>query len=104
VDIDGAAVAAAQANAERNGTRVNAAAPDAARGRYALVLANILAKPLELLAPLLASHLDRDADLVLSGILERQADELRAAYAPYCKLDIAEREDGWVLMSARAPG
>jgi ribosomal protein L11 methyltransferase len=39
--------------------------------------------------------------LVLAGILERQADELRAAYAPYCELDVAQAQEGWVLMTAR---
>jgi ribosomal protein L11 methyltransferase len=100
VDIDPAAVAATRANAERNRVELRAAAPDAARGRYALVLANILATPLKLLAPLLASHLEVDADLVLAGILERQADEMREAYATWCRLEDVDREEGWVLMSA----
>ena len=40
-------------------------------------------------------------DLVLAGILERQADELRGAYAPWCSLDIEDREDGWILLGGR---
>ena len=36
--------------------------------------------------------------LILAGILERQTDELRAAYAPWLLLDVHDREDGWVLM------
>ena len=102
VDIDPAAVAATAANAERNGVTLHAALPEAAQGRYALVLANILATPLKLLAPLLAGHLAPGGDLVLAGILERQADELTLAYAPWCALAVADREDGWVLMTARA--
>ena len=102
VDIDPAAVAATAANAERNGVTLHAALPEAAQGRYALVLANILATPLKLLAPLLAGHLAPGGDLVLAGILERQADELTQAYAPWCALAVADREDGWVLMTARA--
>jgi ribosomal protein L11 methyltransferase len=43
---------------------------------YPLVLANILATPLKLLAPLLAGHVAPGGHLVLAGILERQADEL----------------------------
>jgi ribosomal protein L11 methyltransferase len=40
-------------------------------------------------------------NLVLAGILERQADELKEAYAPYLKLEVADSEDGWILMTAR---
>ena len=100
VDIDEAAVAATRANARANGVMLDTALPHAARGAYDLVLANILARPLTLLAPLLTGHLASGASLVLAGILERQADELRAAYAPYCALDVADRDDGWILMTA----
>jgi len=64
------------------------------------VLANILARPLTLLAPLLTGHLGSPADLVLAGILDRQADELRAAYAPWCRLDVLDEQEGWILMGA----
>jgi ribosomal protein L11 methyltransferase len=53
------------------------------RARYETVLANILATPLKVLAPLLCAHVAEGGSLVLAGILERQADELKAAYAPY---------------------
>ncbi len=101
VDIDPAAVAATQANARANGVDVSAALPQAAVGTYALVLANILARPLEWLAPLLAGHVAAHGDLVLAGILERQADDLRRAYAPWCKLEVDDRDEGWILMTAR---
>ncbi|MCO5124959.1 MAG: 50S ribosomal protein L11 methyltransferase [Rhizobacter sp.] len=101
VDIDAAAVESTRANAAANGVEVNAAAPDAAHGRYGLVLANILATPLKLLAPLLCRHVQPGGDLVLAGILERQADELRAAYAPWCGLAVGDRDDGWILMTGR---
>ena len=51
-----------------------------------MVLANILATPLKVLAPLLCAHVAPGGSLVLAGILERQADELKAAYAPYAAL------------------
>jgi ribosomal protein L11 methyltransferase len=101
LDIDAAAVEATRANAKANGVALRAALPDAAQGRYDLVLANILAQPLKLLAPLLAGHLAPAAPLVLAGILERQAAELTEAYAPWCDLAVADREDGWVLMTGR---
>jgi ribosomal protein L11 methyltransferase len=103
-DIDPAAVQATRENARANGVALRAGAPELAQGRYRLVLANILARPLELLAPLLCAHVDTDGDLVLAGILERQADELRAAYAPWCQLDVVGADDGWVLMHARFAG
>jgi ribosomal protein L11 methyltransferase len=104
VDIDAAAVAVTQANAASNHVVVHAGAPDLARGHYDLVLANILAKPLTLLAPLLASHLAPGAPLVLAGILQRQAGELQHAYAPFCALEISDQEEGWILMSGVARG
>ena len=102
VDIDTAAVEATRANALANGVTLRAGLPDVAAGTYDLVLANILAQPLKLLAPLLAGHLADGAPLVLAGILERQADEIRAAYAPWCDLSVSDSEDGWILMTGRA--
>jgi len=49
---------------------------------------------------LLWSRVAEGGHLVLAGILERQTDELKAAYAPYCALDVADQEDGWILMTA----
>ena len=103
VDIDPAAVAATRDNAAANGVALAAGLPDAASGRYPLVLANILASPLKLLAPVLAGHVAPGGDLVLAGILERQADELRAAYAPWLAIEVADTDDGWILMTGRRP-
>ncbi|HET9822812.1 MAG TPA: 50S ribosomal protein L11 methyltransferase [Burkholderiaceae bacterium] len=103
VDIDVAAIDATRANARANGVSLRAGPPELAHGRYDLLLANILAKPLTLLAPLLVRHLAPGAHLVLAGILERQADELRAAYAPAVELDVTDALDGWILMTATAP-
>ncbi|OYV00246.1 MAG: 50S ribosomal protein L11 methyltransferase, partial [Burkholderiales bacterium PBB5] len=61
----------------------------------------ILATPLKLLAPLLAGHVAPGGHLVLAGILERQADELKAAYAPWLALEVSDSEDGWILMTAQ---
>jgi len=101
VDIDPAAVESTQANALANGVALNAGLPSAAHGAYPLVYANILATPLKLLAPLLCAHVAPGGDLVLAGILERQADELKAAYAPWLALEVGDTEDGWILMTAR---
>ena len=103
VDIDEAAVTATRANADANGVTLNAGLPDAATGSYPLVLANILATPLKLLAPLLAGLVASGGHLVLAGILDRQADELQAAYAQWLALEVSDSEDGWILMTARRP-
>jgi ribosomal protein L11 methyltransferase len=101
VDIDPAAVCATADNARRNGVGLQAGRPETAHGGFDVVLANILARPLELLAPLLTGHLNAGGRLVLSGILERQAPTLAAAYAPLLAIDVLERLDGWVLMGGR---
>ena len=101
VDIDEAAVTATRLNAEANHVHLQAGLPQLAHGHYHTVLANILATPLKVLAPLLCSHVQPGGSLVLAGILERQADELKQAYAPHVRLEVSDAEDGWVLMTAR---
>lgn len=112
VDIDAAAVQSTHDNALANHVTLKAGLPDAAQGQYHTVLANILATPLKVLAPLLCAYVGHTTpegldstvptgNLVLAGILERQADELKAAYAPYAKLEVADSEDGWILMTAQ---
>jgi ribosomal protein L11 methyltransferase len=100
VDIDEAAVASTVLNAQANGVDLRAGLSEAVSGRYALVLANILATPLKVLAPLLCARVAPGGALVLAGILERQADELKAAYQPYAQLEVSDSEDGWILMTA----
>ena len=101
VDIDEAAVSSTRLNAEANGVQLSAGLPECAQGAYQTVLANILATPLKVLAPLLCAHVAAGGALVLAGILERQAEELQAAYAPWLALEVADAEDGWILMTAR---
>lgn len=102
VDIDDAAVTSTELNAEANHVQLLAGLPDKAKGQYQTVLANILATPLKVLAPLLCSYVATGGSLVLAGILERQADELKAAYAPWIQLQVADSEDGWILMTAQS--
>lgn len=101
VDIDPAAVESTRYNADANAVQLKAGLPDAVTGVYSTVLANILATPLKVLAPLLCARVAEGGNLVLAGILERQADELKQAYAPYLALEVADSEDGWILMTAR---
>ncbi|HAJ14395.1 MAG TPA: 50S ribosomal protein L11 methyltransferase, partial [Comamonadaceae bacterium] len=86
-------------NAEANQVQLQAGLPETAQGVYDVVLANILATPLKVLAPLLCAHVRPGGALVLAGILERQAEELREAYAPWLALSVHDSEDGWILMT-----
>ena len=101
VDIDPAAVESTVRNAQANNAALHSALPDAAQGLYQTVLANILASPLQVLAPLLCAHVAPGGHLVLAGILERQAELLQQAYAPWLQLRVADQEDGWILMTAQ---
>lgn len=100
VDIDPQAVAAATDNAARN--HVTARFVSAAEHLPAgadIVVANILAQPLIVLAPLLAGLNAQGGALALSGILVEQAQEVRDAYTAWYDFDPVEEEDGWVLVS-----
>lgn len=103
VDIDPAAITSSRDNATANNVSLNTGMPELAQGQYPLVIANILASPLKLLAPLLCAHVAPGGHLILAGILSRQADELKAAYAPWLALEVSDEEDGWILMTAQRP-
>ena len=66
-----------------------------------VVVANILANPLSVLAPLLARLTLAGGQVVLSGILLTQADEVRAAYRPWFDMHTAELDDEWVLLAGK---
>jgi ribosomal protein L11 methyltransferase len=100
VDIDPDAIAATMDNAMANQVSLRTGLPETVTGVYQTVLANILATPLKVLAPLLWSRVALGGHLVLAGILARQAQELKEAYAPYAALEVADTEDGWILMTA----
>ena len=63
-----------------------------------LVVANILSSPLKLLAPMLSGRVEPGGHLVLSGVLERQAEEVAQAYAPWLELGVWRARDGWVCL------
>ena len=99
VDIDAQAVSTAQHNASINQVDIDFMLPDAlAAGQFDVVLANILSNPLKMLAPMLSARVQEDGHLVLSGVLERQADEVIAAYAPYIQLSVWRAQEGWVCL------
>jgi ribosomal protein L11 methyltransferase len=99
VDIDTDAVHATAANAAANRVPVHTCVPeDLVPAEYDLVVSNILAQPLILLAPLLAQRTWRGGRIALSGILAIQATEVAAAYLPFFDAQVGEMQDGWALV------
>ena len=106
VDNDPQALTATRANAKRNAIdpeHLVLATPDS--GETAvwnkgadLVLANILAGPLEQLAPTLCNFLKPGGHLILAGLLETQADDLITAYAPHQTLAVIDQHEEWVCL------
>ncbi len=106
VDIDPQSIIATNENAERNATPIRCWLPDefeaAQKGvRYDIVIANILAGPLQTLVPVLTSRIGANGYMILSGILESQADDVIAAYAPHIQLSVWKKQDGWVALAGQ---
>jgi ribosomal protein L11 methyltransferase len=100
VDIDPLALLAARHNAMQNHAHMEFVAAESDAPEPAdIVLANILANPLTLLAPLLARLTRRGGHILLSGVLEHQAREVEDAYRAAFDLAPLEHDDGWVLIS-----
>jgi ribosomal protein L11 methyltransferase len=100
IDIDPQAVLAARDNAERNRVAVRfAAAADAPAVPARIVVANILANPLMVLAPLLARLTRPGGHIALSGILAEQAQSVLEAYAADFDLRPTASDEGWVLLA-----
>ncbi|WP_131110071.1 50S ribosomal protein L11 methyltransferase [Sulfuricystis thermophila] len=99
VDVDPAALASAAENAARNDVTIRLlGSNEPLDERFERVVANILTNPLMLLAPLLSARLETGGRLALSGVLETQAEQVIAAYAPYLPLRIGAVLDGWVRL------
>lgn len=107
VDIDDQALLATRENARDNKVEqyLHTCKPDElAHGQYDLVIANILSGPLTELAPVLTSHTSTGGDIVLSGILQNQADDVRSAYARSFDMDTTQTDGDWVLLHGRKRG
>lgn len=101
VDIDEQALRATRENAAANGIaeRIETPARDAlGAATYDIVLANILARPLIDLAPVLTRHANRGAQLVLSGLLSRQIDTVQSAYTSHFAFADAALQEGWARL------
>ena len=104
VDIDENALSAAHDNAVANEVELalrHSRAP--LEETFDCVVANILTNPLCVLAPLLAARVAPGGRLALSGVLESQADEVIAAYAPFIALHAGATLDGWVRLEGARP-
>jgi len=101
IDIDPQAMIAGEQNALNNQVAVSFYLPDHTHDlpKFDVILANILANPLQVLAPAIASHLAPKSALALSGILERQAQDVIASYAPWIALQVIDIHEGWVLLA-----
>ncbi len=107
-DIDPQALIATQDNARRNQVahlintqRVNPNNRDGLTMQFDCLLANILANPLQTLAPRFAGHVKNGGDLVLSGILESQGGAVMAAYQPWFDNMNVTRRDEWLCISGK---
>ncbi len=100
VDVDPLALETARYNASRNAVALDVRDAQQEMAETArITVANILANPLRVLAPLITSRTRPGGAIALSGILEDQADSVAAAYAPWAALGVVAREAGWVLLA-----
>lgn len=104
VDIDPQALTATLDNAERNGVadKIKTYLPGAMpSGNADLVLANILAGPLVELAPTLSQLVKPGGDLVLSGLLAEQGEEVAAAYADLFVIKPFTQREEWIRLDGQ---
>ena len=102
VDVDPQAIVASRANARANGVAATFGTPDVLpppAPRFDVLVANILANPLVVLAPALAARVRAGGRIVLSGILAPQAAQVAVAYAPWFTISVRDGDDGWVALA-----
>lgn len=107
IDIDAQALTSTQANARANPPTDQLieirSTEDPRPKAVEIVVANILSMPLKLLAPVLIDLVQPGGSLVLSGVLERQANDVASAYAPRIALSVVAQRDGWVCLAGHRP-
>ncbi|WP_273150497.1 50S ribosomal protein L11 methyltransferase [Methylophaga thiooxydans] len=102
VDTDPQALEATRANAKRNGVEIEAYLPGECPDEPCdLLLANILAGPLQTLAPRFANLCKPAADIVLSGILQTQADAVSDSYGAWFAMQAATQKEDWIRLSGQ---
>ena len=99
VDTDPQALEATQANAERNGVKIDTYLPDDCPNETCdLLLANILAGPLQSLSERLAGLSKPSAAIVLSGILDVQAEDVSQSYQTWFDMEAPVLKDEWIRL------
>jgi ribosomal protein L11 methyltransferase len=99
VDIDPQALEATQANAKRNNVQIETYLPDDCPNITAdLVIANILAGPLQTLAPTLVKLSKTKSDIILSGILDSQADAVSNTYQTWFEMQPPTQKEDWIRL------
>lgn len=103
VDIDPQAIDATRENLKRNDIsedRLVLGLPEQVKLPQAdLLVANILAEPLRQLSESIANSVKSGGNLVLSGLLNEQADELNQIYHQWFDMDVASSEGDWSRLS-----
>lgn len=102
VDIDPQAVQSSRDNAVQNAVQADFYLPgELPDVETDVVVANILANPLRMLGALLTRHVRVGGRIVLSGILQEQAEEIRTLYQQWFEMDAPVFDDGWTCLSGR---
>lgn len=104
IDIDSQALVATYNNALRNGVNdrlITALSGDESDQQFEVLVANILAMPLIENASVICSKLRVGGTLILSGIMQSQADSVRDAYADRIEFQPVRQLEDWVLLAGR---
>ena len=104
VDTDPQAILATRANAEKNQVSdlIDAYLPAEFHSQpVPLLLANILAGPLQSLAPHFSELVESAGHIVLSGILAEQADSVMQQYRPNFNIQVVEQQEDWVCLAGQ---
>ena len=102
IDIDPQAIQASEENAKRNGVedQLELYLPnDQPQLQADVVVANILAGPLQELAEVITGYVRSEGHLALSGILQSQSEKLTTVYQQHCHLDPVVEKDEWIRIS-----
>lgn len=99
VDIDSQAIESSLYNAEVNQVMVNFCLPNQfVAKQYDVVIANILSNPLRMLASALASYVKPSGQIILSGILDSQIEEMCEIYAQWFAMSTYTIQEGWACL------
>ena len=106
VDIDETAVRTARENAELNGvadkfTAVHGSFTDKVRGKFDVVLANIVADAIIFLSKGVRDFMKDDAVYIMSGIIDTRAEEVKTEVSKYFDIIEEHLDGGWVCLAAK---